>query len=45
LPADVGKALWSKRRIAGYRNVKGDLSGVKILYQKVLIKPLNTAGK
>jgi len=34
-----------QKKNAGYRNVKGDLSGVKILYQKVLIKPLNTAGK
>jgi hypothetical protein len=42
--AVMGKAVWRKRKIAGYKNV-GDLSGVKMLSQKVLMKSLNIEGK
>jgi hypothetical protein len=27
----MGKTLWSKRKILGYKDVEGDLSGVKLL--------------
>jgi hypothetical protein len=43
--AVMGKAVWRKRKIEGYTNVECDLSGVKMLSQKVLIKPSNTAGR
>lgn len=41
----MGKAVWRKRKIAGWKNVEGDLSGVKMLSQKVSINVINTAGK
>jgi hypothetical protein len=43
--AVMGKAVWGKRKVAEYTSVECDLSGVKMLSQKVLIKPSNNAGR
>jgi len=42
LPVVMGKVVWSKRKIPGYKNVEGDLNAVKMLSQKVLINVVNT---